>query len=107
MNSMVPAQVPSYWQVYFTVEDVDKSHKKAVALGAHETLAPQDFPGGRFSTLSAPQGASIGLLKMKEQREANCSRAGTSPACTLSEGRESRSPRTCRTRSHWQLGRGL
>jgi predicted enzyme related to lactoylglutathione lyase len=29
-------------------------------------LSPQDFPGGRFSILSDPQGASIGLLKMKE-----------------------------------------
>jgi uncharacterized protein len=66
MNSMVPAQVPSYWLVYFTVEDVDKSHKKAVELGAQEMLAPQDFPGGRFSILSDPQGASIGLLKMKQ-----------------------------------------
>jgi predicted enzyme related to lactoylglutathione lyase len=66
MNSMVPAQVPSYWQVYFTVDDVDKSHKKAVELGGHEMLAPQDFPGGRFSILSDPQGASIGLLNMKE-----------------------------------------
>jgi uncharacterized protein len=66
MNSMVPAQVPSYWQVYFTVEDVDKSHKQAVEYGAQEMLAPQDFPGGRFSILSDPQGASIGLLKVKE-----------------------------------------
>lgn len=65
MNSMVPAQVPSYWQVYFTVEDVDKSHEKAVEHGAQEMLAPQDFPGGRFSILSDPQGASFGLLKMK------------------------------------------
>ncbi len=29
MNSIVRAQVASYWQVYVTVEDVDKSHKKA------------------------------------------------------------------------------
>jgi predicted enzyme related to lactoylglutathione lyase len=65
MNSMVPAQVPSYWQVYFTVDDVDKSHQKSIGLGAQEMLAPQDFPGGRFSILSDPQGASFGLLKMK------------------------------------------
>jgi predicted enzyme related to lactoylglutathione lyase len=65
MNSMVPARVPSYWQVYFTVEDVDKSHQKAVEHGAQEMLAPQDFPGGRFSILTDPQGASFGLLKMK------------------------------------------
>jgi predicted enzyme related to lactoylglutathione lyase len=66
MNSMVPAQVPSYWQVYFTVDDIDKSHKAAVEHGAKEMLAPQDFPGGRFSILSDPQGASFGLLKMKQ-----------------------------------------
>jgi len=63
---MVPAQVPSYWLVYFTVEDVDKTHKKAVEHGAKELSEPQDFPGGRFSILTDPQGASIGLLKMKE-----------------------------------------
>jgi predicted enzyme related to lactoylglutathione lyase len=66
MNSMVPAEVPSYWLAYFTVEDVDKSHDKAVVLGAKELLEPQDFPGGRFSILSDPQGASFGLLKMKQ-----------------------------------------
>jgi predicted enzyme related to lactoylglutathione lyase len=65
MNSMVPAQVPSYWQVYFNVDDVNKSHEKAVELGAQEMLAPQEFTGGRFSILTDPQGASFGLLKMK------------------------------------------
>jgi predicted enzyme related to lactoylglutathione lyase len=65
MNPMVPAQVPSYWLAYFTVEDVDKSHKQAVEHDAKELLEPQDFPGGRFSILSDPQGASFGLLKMK------------------------------------------
>lgn len=64
MNPMVPAGVPSYWLVYFNVSDVDGSFKKAIDAGAHEMLAPQDFPGGRFAILSDPQGASFGLLKM-------------------------------------------
>ena len=63
MNSAVPAEVPSYWQVYFAVDDVDAAHSKAVELGAREMVAPQDFPGGRFSIVSDPQGASFGLLK--------------------------------------------
>ena len=63
MNEMVPAEVPSYWQVYFAVDDVDAAHSKAVELGAREMVAPQDFPGGRFSIVSDPQGASFGLLK--------------------------------------------
>jgi uncharacterized protein len=67
MNPMIPKEVPSYWQVYFTTDDVDKTHKKALDLGAKEMLPPQDFPGGRFSILSDPQGASIGLLTMRER----------------------------------------
>jgi hypothetical protein len=65
MNPMVPAEMPSYWLVYFGVEDVDKSHQKAIDAGASEMMAPQDFPGGRFSILGDPQGAAFGLLKMQ------------------------------------------
>jgi predicted enzyme related to lactoylglutathione lyase len=64
MNSMVPAAVPSYWMVYFSVDDVDASFRKAIASGATEMLAPQDFPGGRFAIVGDPQGATFGLLKM-------------------------------------------
>jgi predicted enzyme related to lactoylglutathione lyase len=64
MQPMVPAQVPSYWLVYFTVADVDKSFKAATQAGARELVAPMDFPGGRFAILTDPQGASFGLMKM-------------------------------------------
>ncbi len=63
MNPMVPAEVPSYWQVYFAVDDVDAAFKTAIDAGARELQGPQDFPGGRFAIVSDPQGASIGLLK--------------------------------------------
>ena len=62
MNAMVPKEVPSYWMAYFGVRDVDKEHKKAVELGGTEVVPPSDFPGGRFSILSDPQGATFGLL---------------------------------------------
>ncbi len=62
MNPMVPKEVPSYWMVYFGAKDVDAAHKKAVGLGAQEMMPPSDFPGGRFSILSDPQGAAFGLL---------------------------------------------
>ena len=64
MNPMVPAEVPSYWQVYFAVDDVDAAHGRRSSLGAQELLPPQDFPGGRFAIVSDPEGASFGLLKM-------------------------------------------
>jgi predicted enzyme related to lactoylglutathione lyase len=63
MSPMVPAEVPSYWQVYFNVDDVDAAHARALELGANEMLPPQDYPGGRFSILMDPQGASFALLK--------------------------------------------
>jgi hypothetical protein len=67
MNPMVPAAVPSYWMVYFTVDNVDKAFKKATEAGGKEMLAPQDMPGGRFAIVSDPQGASFGLLKMDQR----------------------------------------
>ncbi|MBJ7614874.1 MAG: glyoxalase [Candidatus Nephthysia bennettiae] len=65
MNPMVPAEVPSYWTVYITVDDVDSAFKQATDLGGREIVAPQDFPGGRFAILSDPQGAAFGVLKMQ------------------------------------------
>jgi predicted enzyme related to lactoylglutathione lyase len=65
MSSMIPADVPSYWMVYFGTDDIDAKHRKAVELGAQEMLPPQDYPGGRFSILQDPQGAAFGLLKMQ------------------------------------------
>jgi predicted enzyme related to lactoylglutathione lyase len=64
MNAMVPSEVPSYWLIYFSVDDVDAAFRKAMELGASEQLEPQDFPGGRFAIVADPQGASFGLLKV-------------------------------------------
>lgn len=64
MQPMVPAQTPSYWLVYFAVNDVDKSFRTATEAGGKELVAPMDFPGGRFAILNDPQGAAFGLLKM-------------------------------------------
>jgi predicted enzyme related to lactoylglutathione lyase len=63
MSPMVPAQVPSYWLVYFDVDDIDGTFRRAIDAGAREMLAPQDYPGGRFAILTDPQGAAFGLMK--------------------------------------------
>jgi len=63
MSPQVPANVPSYWQIYFNVGDVDAAFQRTLSLGGQELLPPQDFPGGRFAIVSDPQGASFGLLK--------------------------------------------
>jgi hypothetical protein len=64
MDPMIPAEVPSYWMVYFAIEDVEASFRRAVELGAREMLAPQDFAGGRFAIVADPLGAAFGLLRM-------------------------------------------
>ena len=64
MNPMVPAEVPSYWQIYFMVEDVDAAFRKAIDLGAKELTAAQEFPADASRSSSDPEGASFGLLQM-------------------------------------------
>jgi uncharacterized protein len=67
MNPQVPAGTPNFWLVYFGVDDVDKASRKAVELGGREITPPQDFPGGRFSIITDPQGATFGLLRTNER----------------------------------------
>ena len=66
MNPMVPAEVPSYWMIYFNVPDVDQAFAKATGSGGQEMMAPQDFPGGRFAIVRDAQGAFFGLLTMRQ-----------------------------------------
>lgn len=61
MSPMVPADVPSYWMIYFGVDDVGAAFKRALAAGAREMVGPTPFPGGRFAILSDPQGAVFAL----------------------------------------------
>ena len=63
MNSMVPAEVPSHWMVYFGVGDVDQKFEEAKAAGGTELMSPSDYPGGRFAILADPEGAPFGLLQ--------------------------------------------
>jgi uncharacterized protein len=66
MNPQIPAETPSYWLIYFTVDDVDARFTKAIELGGREMVAPQDMPGGRFAILSDPQGAAFGILNVQQ-----------------------------------------
>jgi predicted enzyme related to lactoylglutathione lyase len=65
--AIAPEGMPNYWQIYFSVDDVDAAFRKALDLGGQEMAAPQDFPGGRFAIVSDPQGAGFGLLKMNQR----------------------------------------
>ncbi len=64
MSPQLPPQVPSYWLVYFAVDDVGATHEQAVKAGATSFMGATDFPGGQFAILSDPQGGMFGLLTM-------------------------------------------
>ena len=61
MNPMAPPEMPSYWLVYFKVNDVDAAFAQAIAIGARELVAPLSAIGQRFAILMDPQGAVFGL----------------------------------------------
>lgn len=68
MPPMVPAEVPSYWLVYFAVDDCDASVATASGAGASVTVPAMDIPSvGRFSVLTDPQGATFAVIKMEMQ----------------------------------------
>lgn len=59
----VPAEVPSFWMIYFNVEDVDATAQAIAQAGGAVTVGPDDYFGGRFAIVSDPQGATFGLFK--------------------------------------------
>ena len=67
MDPKTPAEVPSYWTIYFLTDDVDATFRRAIELGGREMVAPQDFPGGRFAIVSDPQGAAFGLMVVPQR----------------------------------------
>jgi uncharacterized protein len=66
MSSLAPAAMPNYWLVYFGVDDVDATTAKVVEAGGQQMLAPMDFPGGRMSMVTDPQGGIFGLMRLND-----------------------------------------
>jgi len=59
----LPEQVPSNWQVYFQVDDVDATIATALSLGATIVNPAEDSPFGRIAGLSDPTGAMFKLCQ--------------------------------------------
>lgn len=56
-DAIMAPGVPSFWRVYFGVEDADEVAARAASLGGQIQAAPADSPFGRFAQLADPQGA--------------------------------------------------
>lgn len=57
----VPDEVPSYWMVYFAVEDCDDTMARAVGLGASVMFDAMEMGPGRFGGLIDPTGAGFAV----------------------------------------------
>ncbi|GAA2201144.1 VOC family protein [Streptomyces bangladeshensis] len=62
MTDDFPPEVPSYINVYFTVDDCDAAVDRAVKLGGVLRFGPMSSPFGRFAALSDPQGANFSVI---------------------------------------------
>jgi predicted enzyme related to lactoylglutathione lyase len=64
---MMPAEVPPFWNVYFTVDDVDAAKDSITKLGGTVVMGPMDIEPGRFLTAADPTGAAFNVIRFTEQ----------------------------------------
>ncbi|MFF5438952.1 VOC family protein [Streptomyces achromogenes] len=62
MTDDFPPEVPSYINVYFTVDDCDAAVARAVELGGILRFGPMNSPFGRFAAIGDPQGANFSVI---------------------------------------------
>ncbi|MGY0488469.1 VOC family protein [Streptomyces sp. WG-D5] len=62
MTDDFPPHVPSYVNVYFTVEDCDAAVATVQRLGGKLHFGPTDSPFGRFAAVADPQGAAFSVI---------------------------------------------
>lgn len=63
-NASMPEGTPSFWQVYFSVDDTDATVARATELGGSVIAPAFDAEGvGRIAVLADPQGAGFAVIK--------------------------------------------
>jgi uncharacterized protein len=60
-SPFLPEGGPSFWYVYWEVDDVDRTVAKLVGLGGSVVMDPEDTPYGRLATVTDPSGAEFKL----------------------------------------------
>lgn len=64
MGDEFPAEVPTHWMVYFSVDDCDAMAARITELGGEVCVPPSDIPGiGRFAVANDPTGATFSILQ--------------------------------------------
>jgi predicted enzyme related to lactoylglutathione lyase len=65
MTDQFPPEVPSHWNTYFAVADIEASAQRVTALGGQQVVPPFDTPYGRMIVVADPFGAAFCLIKPK------------------------------------------
>jgi len=64
MPAAVPAEVPSHWAPYISVDDVDATAEAVKAHGGQVVAGPMDIPGSlRFAACLDARGATVNVMK--------------------------------------------
>lgn len=62
----IPAEMGSFWRVYFIVDGCDAAIAQVTELGGSVLAGPDDSPFGRIVTVADPAGASFQLVSPTE-----------------------------------------
>jgi predicted enzyme related to lactoylglutathione lyase len=62
---MLPAEVPPFWAVYFSVTDADAAVARITELGGSVMVPPTDIEPGRFAAVADPSGAAFNVIALK------------------------------------------
>ncbi|MBV8346155.1 MAG: VOC family protein [Mycolicibacterium sp.] len=65
--AVLPQGVPSFWQFYIGVDDVDAAVAKVNALGGSLLRESQDMPNGRMAGVADPLGAAFELNTLRKE----------------------------------------
>ncbi|MGV0342239.1 VOC family protein [Corynebacterium mastitidis] len=64
-----PPQVPSFWQSYLGIEDIDAGVRRVPELGGEVIRAPWDSPFGRLAIVADSTGATVTLCEVEPYTE--------------------------------------
>ncbi len=64
----LPAEVPPFWAVYFSVADTDAAVARITELGGAVMMPPMDIEPGRFATVADPTGATFNVITLSPDR---------------------------------------
>lgn len=65
MPPKVPAEAPSFWNIYFAVDNYDTFAAAATKAGATTVCPVQDTPYGRFAAFRDNQGAHFSAIQVR------------------------------------------